>query len=408
LVDLDPALRPRLRPVEARAVKGEDGEVAVQVHDPTQHALGSFTLSPPAFFLLTQMDGQHTLTEIGAAFASQFGQPLPAEKLTSIISQLSQARLLEDEVFAEYYQRLVDDYRQAPTRTMRSGPHFEPDAQSELGYQLDQLLGGGQVHDCSGPARGLIVPHLDFPRGAPCYADGYRTLAEHCPAQRFIVLGTNHFGQALAVSATGKDYATPLGTLPNDRDFLNRIQTQLGCDLCEHELDHAREHSIELQVLMLQRLFADRDIRFVPFLCTSPCGPGSVQPTDNDGLNLKSFAAALRQCMQEDDMPTCIIAGADLSHVGRFFGDEQDLEQPWLEQVAEGDRKFLAHVLTGNAEALADHVTSTGNPTRFCSVGCIYTLLMALPESKPSLLRYHQAVVKDWENCVTCATLTFC
>jgi AmmeMemoRadiSam system protein B len=389
-------------------VQGDDGEVAIQVHDPTQHALGTFTLTPPAFFLLTQMDGDHTLTEIEAAFASQFGQTLPAEKLTNIIAQLSEARLLEDEVFDEYYQRLVDEYRQAPTRVMRGGQQFETGDQTQLGEQLDQMLNDGQAHDCPGPARGLIVPHLDFPRGAPCYADGYRTLAEHCPAQRFVILGTNHFGQAMTVSATGKDFATPLGTLPNDRDFLDRVQTQLSADLCEHELDHAREHSVELQVLLLQHLFADRDIRFVPFLCTTPCGPGGVQPTDGNGLNLKSFADALRQCLEQDDVPTCIIAGADLSHIGRFFGDDHDLEQPWLEQVAEGDRKFLAHVLTGNAEALASHVTSTGNPTRFCSVGCIYTLLTALPESKPSLLRYHQAVVKDWENCVTCATLTFC
>jgi hypothetical protein len=68
----------------------------------------------------------------------------------------------------------------------------------------------------------------------------------------------------------------------------------------------------------------------------------------------------------------------------------------------------LAKALNDGADGLLAHVNETANPTRVCSVGSLYALLVALPEATPNLLRYHQTVVQDWQNCVTCAAVTFC
>lgn len=404
----NPFARPRLRPVEARPLRTDDGQITIHVHDPAQHAAGTLSVSPGAYFLMTHMDGEHTLEQIEAVFAAQFGHPLGADQLSKVVEQLSRARFLDDHVFADYYRGLVDDYRRSPTRRMGDGPVFGETGAADLAQRLEEMLAGGTVHHSARPLTGLIVPHLDFARGAPCYADGYRTLAAHNVARRFVVLGTNHFGQASAVTSTEKDFTTPLGTLPNDRDFLERLQSRLGTDLRHHEVDHAREHSIELQVLVLQQVFGGNGVCFVPFLCPSPCGPTGTLPYDGQGVDLRTFAETLRQCLDEDGTPTCLIAGADLSHVGRFFGDDRDLGQAFLEQVAREDRKFLAAVLTGDAEGMVTRTTECGNPTRLCSVGCIHALLVALPEATAELLRYHQAVVSDWQNCVTCAAVSFC
>ena len=54
------------------------------------------------------------------------------------------------------------------------------------------------------------------------------------------------------------------------------------------------------------------------------------------------------------------------------------------------------------------HMAETGNPTRVCSVGCIYALMTALgPESRVERLSYHQAVTMEIDNAVTCAAYAF-
>ncbi|GAG01121.1 unnamed protein product, partial [marine sediment metagenome] len=155
-------------------------------------------------------------------------------------------------------------------------------------------------------------------------------------------------------------------------------------------------------------LFGHQEITFVPFLCPSPCGPTGVRPFDGQGVDLRTFAETLRQCLDEDNTPTCLIAAADLSHVGQFFGDQRQLDQAFLQEVAATDRKMLSAVLSGDAEELVEQITKADNPTRVCSVGCIYVLLTALPEATGKLLRYHQAVLSEAHNCVTSAAVTFC
>src|SRR4029079_11601775 len=114
---------------------------------------------------------------------------------------------------------------------------------------------------------GLIAPHLDYPRGTPCYADAYGVLATMPPPKRVVILGTNHFGRASSSVATRKDFQTPLGTTRTDREFIAALEQSCGSDLCEHEFDHLREHSVELQVLVLQHLFGANSFTIVPVLC---------------------------------------------------------------------------------------------------------------------------------------------
>src|SRR5439155_17543161 len=103
--------------------------------------------------------------------------------------------------------------------------------------------------------RALVAPHLDFPRGRPCYGAGYaqlrRALAGGEPPRRVVILGTNHFGRSGSVVATEKDFQTPWGVLPNDRPFLQELQAACGGNLMPYALDHLREHSIELQAVWL-------------------------------------------------------------------------------------------------------------------------------------------------------------
>ncbi len=396
---------PRLRPVEVFPVD-QDGQHLLVVNDPSRLASGSMAISGPALFILSLLDGRHSLDDISRGFAEQFGRPLPAAELAKMIEQLDSAHYLDSESFAEHFQSLVDAYRSAPARISDgdrgSGDGLVPTIARML-LECRACVTGSNGRRLAG----LIAPHLDFGRGTPCYADAYGVLATIPPAKRFVLLGTNHFGRGTSVVATGKDFQTPLGTTRTDRAFLSSLQERLSADLCEHEFDHQQEHSVELQVLILQHLFGAGQFEIVPILCPDPCGPTGTAPRDGQGVDLRLFAETLGQLARDDATPTVIIAGADLSHVGSRFGDQQDLDADFLHRIERSDHEALGNVVAGSGEAFVETLTRRQNNTRVCSAGCIYALMTALPGSQAELLRYHQAVDPSSGTCVTCSAVAF-
>jgi AmmeMemoRadiSam system protein B len=424
---------PKLRPVEAFPVE-HGGERLIVVHDPSGLAQGPITVSPAAMFVLLMLDGQKGPRAVQQAFAEQFGQPIPPEQLEGLVGQLDTAGYLESDAFARHYRSLVDGYRAAPARLCRDlsaygidvfdegrargetageqavPDHGDRDVADILKADLARMLSRCEVSLIGKRTRrlaGLIAPHLDYGRGTPCYADAYAVLATAEPVRRVVILGTNHYGRATSVAATRKDFQTPLGTTRTDRAFLEALEARCGVDLCEHEFDHAREHSVELQVLILQFLLGAGNFEIVPALCHDPCGPTGTAPYDGKGADLRVFGEALGDLIRSDPTPTLIIAGADLSHVGRRFGDDRELEPAFLSDVERKDREALQEIIAGRQEDFVRKLAGRENATRVCSAGCIFALRTALNGAAGELLRYHQAVDRPGGTCVTCCAAAF-
>ena len=398
---LRPDLCPKLRPVEAHPAP-DAGPGMILLHDPSGLSPVALTVSEAVVFILAHFDGRHTLAQIGEVFARKFGQPIPRTQIETIVGHLRDAYLLDDENFAAYYQQQVDAYRAAPARTMRSAPELGIDR--DIGKMFDELMSTVALSDGNAAIAGLIAPHLDYPRGAPCYAAAYAHLRNRPVPERVVVLGTNHFGRSTSIVATGKDFATPLGTTATDVAFIEQLEAHVG-PLRGFEYDHQREHSVELQVLWCQHLFGADRFRIVPLLCPDPCGPTGTLPYDGEGVDLREFAAALSECMRLDGHDTLLIAGADLSHVGANFGDDRRLDDTFLPEVRERDTIALAALERHGAEAFLNCVAADENPTRVCSAGCIFTLLSALPGAKARVLKYYQAVHEESQTGVTCAAV---
>lgn len=399
------ALKPRLRPVEVQP-HPDDAQNMVLLQDPSALADAALSMSLSALRVLSLMDGEHTFDQIREEFLEQTGQTLPSGTLGNLLEALEESHFLEGAAFDQFYGDLVRNYRDAPTRPMNPIQGLGLDG-DDLHQGLDRMFSWQTNGQSRRPIAGLIAPHLDYPRGQPCYQEAYATLAGQTQIERFVILGTNHFGRSTSVVATAKDFETALGISAVDLPFLEQIEQRCGQSIRKYEFDHRREHSLELQVLLLQHLFNSDSFKIVPVICPSPCGPTGTAPIDGDGVDLKDFAEALGHLVQEDDTPTCIIAGADLSHVGRFFGDTAELSDEFLSDVRERDQAALAHVQTNEPETFRRSVAAGDNPTRICSAGCIYALMTALPEIKPRLLKYHQAVNHEAQCAVTCAAAVF-
>ena len=399
----DPDHRPRLRPVEAFPVD-VDGHQQIGVRDSSGLSPVVLSMSQPALLLLSLLDGSRTITEVRADFQRAVGQVVSDGIVVDLVDKLDEAHLLEGPGFEAYYQTMQQEYRAQPSRPM---PHAEAlGITDDHGSLFRELLAQMPTRALSGPVQGLIAPHLDYPRGEPAYVAAYATLRDRPRPQRVIILGTNHAGRGSSVVATDRPFATPLGVTPVDVDFLERLEAQCG-DLRRYDLDHAREHSIELQVGWLQHLFGADAFEMVPLLCPDPCGPTGTAPWNGEGVDLATFGRELAGLLADDPRDTLVVAGADLSHVGPEFGDEEPLSDEWLAEVRQRDQQALEAVVAGDARGFLDRVAAGQNPTRVCSAGCIYVLMAALPEGNGTLLHYHQAVDEARLCGVTCAAVAF-
>jgi hypothetical protein len=391
--------KPVLRPLEAFPIE-QDGQQWIGLHDSTGFSPAQVALSPVAFFVISHFDGQHSIADVQAAFIKRFGQVVSLAQVSQLIRQLDEALLLESPRFAEVYGARVKAFLDNPVRPLREGslppaPQLEP-----LLRGMTQPLRTGGTGKGAASLAGLVAPHLDYPRGLPCYTTAYGTLASHLgngqAPELIVILGTNHYGMKFGPVATDRDFETPFGRVASDRDAIRQLSGVYGDDLLAGQYDHLHEHSVELQVTVLARLLGAGRFRMAGFLLPDACEPTCQ-------ANLEKLASGLAKLAAERDGSMLIVAGADLSHIGSHFGDERPIEPTWLEDVAASDRAALAHLQSAQPEGFVEHLRGTNNATRVCSSGSLYVLRRALPRAVWQDLGYHQASDPESGTCVTCA-----
>ncbi|MBK9127135.1 MAG: AmmeMemoRadiSam system protein B [Phycisphaerales bacterium] len=397
----DAEFLPALRHVDIVPLQDAGDEPRFALVDRSGFSPHTLALSPAGYFILAHLDGRHSVERIQDVFLRELGVRIEAEPIRELVEALDANLMLETPRFEAAYAERLAAYRAAGVRDNRAR---YPDGGALRG-QLRTLLESGSADGLT-DVSGLVAPHLDYERGGPAYADAYATLARTPWADRFVILGTNHFGRGQGTVATTADFETPLGRVETDADFIAGLESDLGASLRAFELDHVGEHSIELQVHMLQVLAGGRPMRIVPLLCPYPCGPTGTVPPDGHGPDLRHVAEALaRRIAADGSRRTVLIAGADLSHVGKHFGDAHPRTPESLRAIEHADRLLLELVARSELERFLDVIRGASNATRVCSAGCLFALRHALRGRPARLLRYHQATNHEADMHVTCAAL---
>ncbi len=391
-------MKPTLRPLEAVPLE-QDGQQWIALHDPSGLSPPQVAVSPVAFFIITHFDGQHSLADIQAAFIKRFGQVVATTQIAQLVRQLDEALLLDSPRFAALYQERVKDFLDCPVRPLHEGSLPPPAQLEQLLRKMTKPLGAEGPAPSRARLAGLIAPHLDYPRGLPCYTTAYGTLASQATngsaPQLVVVLGTNHYGMKIAPVATDRDFATPFGNVAADKDAIRRLSDVYGADLLADQYDHLREHSVELQVTVLARLLGAERFHVAAFLLPDACEPTCQ-------ANLDRLAEGLAGLAAERDGSMLIVAGADLSHVGSHFGDDRPIEAAWLADVAAADRAALVHLQSAEPQGFVEQLRRTSNATRVCSSGSLYVIRRALSDAAWQDLGYHQASDPEAGTCVTC------
>ena len=412
----DPLVYPKLRwPIDLRLDKVGD-RVGVIVSCPLGITPRPIFVIAAAAPVLSCFDGKHSITEIAGKFAAH---GLTSELVGKLAAVLEQNYFLESPRFTEAHEKTRLDFARAKLRRPALAGNSYSAAPGELAAQIDGYLstkpaaGGSPVQTTEkGRIVGLIAPHIDYHRGSASYGITYNRLRQESH-DLYVIIGIAHQYSKYLFHLTAKDFGTPLGVAPCDFEFVSKLAGSYGTDRSfADEILHMREHSIELQIPFLQCV--NPKARIAPILM------GSLHHMLEEGRSpaefdeYQDFVVNLAACISErasSGQKVCLIAAADMAHVGRAFGDACPLDQARLQKVAERDGVYLNQIKSGRKSDVLAHIAEDRDARRLCGFPAVYTLMDVLDRTAANysveVIDYRQAVDYGTDCAVSFAGIGF-
>lgn len=405
--------RPKLRNIDAFPAE-VSGQQVVCLRDPLNLSGKTLFVPIPAFFLISLLDGRHSIQDIQAEFMRRFGELLYRERIEALVARLDEHFLLESARFREMDRRIREDFEKSSVRPMAlAGESYEADPrrlEEEIRGFFRTPGGPGDPAE-NGPRAGLagvVAPHIDFRRGGTCYAFAHKAVLEAPEADRFLILGTAHGPTRMPFALTRKDFETPWGTVETDREFLSEFERECPLNFYEDEFAHKTEHSIELQLVFLRALRpAGRPFRVVPVLCGSFHEAVARDSSPLDLPGVREFLEAARKVRSRQGRGLCVIASADLAHVGTRFGDPEPPTPAALQILKDADQRMLEPVRRRDPEGFFSFLRREQDRRKICGSSAIYTLLSLIESEDGELLKYDQSVEPNGQSVVTFASVAF-
>lgn len=218
-------------------------------------------------------------------------------------------------------------------------PSRESDCRSEIDQYTQPLAENAAPHGA--PVAG-IAPHAGWVFSGATAGKVFRAIKNRSNPEIFIMLGAAHRAfTRTPVLYPGGAWNTPLGAVSVDEDAAAALaDLATAPPLLDPDL-HDGEHSIEVLVPFVKRLFPDA--RIVPVLV--PPGPDAISFGDATGRFIKASGGR-----------AVAVASTDLTHYGRQYGfapkGEGEEAHRWAKQV--NDMRFIDAALAFDADAMLD------------------------------------------------------
>ena len=196
---------------------------------------------------------------------------------------------------------------------------FYPDSPDKLTRELDELI-PASPEPIQGTLRGLISPHAGYAYSGSTAGRAYGLLRGKT-FDAIIVVGPSHREYFYGVSLfPGEAFKTPLGEVPVHKEIRSALINQ-NEHIFMSEAGHKDEHSVEVQLPFLQRVF--QSMKFVPI----------VMGDQNRGL-CQVLAEQLAQVSK--DFNVLLVASSDLSHYHEYR-TAMALDQKVVDRLREFD-----------------------------------------------------------------------
>ena len=383
--------KPKLRRVEPRRIQYQ-GQPFIQLHDPLGIADRNILLPEGVAPLLALADGTRDAAGLQASLLLHTGVHVSQEQIQELIDGLDEACLLDNDTYESAVAAAMASYREADSRPPSHAGAVYPDNRSRLAAALSDYEGRApDVEPLPASTRitGVVSPHIDYERGWQTYAQLWGRIAGTLDdVELAIILGTDHKGGPGALTLTRQSYASPLGTMPTDREVVDGLAGVIGeSEAFGEEIHHLSEHSIELAAVWFQRSIG-RAVPTVPILC------GSLHEVAAGGSEVEGYGRLddaigyLEGVIRE--RRTLVIAAGDLAHVGPAFGDPSPVSGPGRASLAAADARTIAAIDAGDAQGFLDISRAERDARRICGISPIYFALRLLRGSKGESLGYAQ------------------
>ena len=202
-------------------------------------------------------------------------------------------------------------------RTPAVSGTFYPDDENELRSLIDDCfmhpIGPGKMPPTNSEQKiyGVICPHAGFVYSGPVACHSFYSISSSA-SKLAIITGPNHYGigQSIA-SMIDVSWKTPLGLVEVDSE--SALELRDGLDILELDsFSHSKEHSIEVQVPMLQETFS-HEMKILP-----------VSLINQEQKTATKVGSAIAKIAQKKD--ALLIGSSDFTHYEENeFAHRQDL-----------------------------------------------------------------------------------
>jgi len=252
-------------------------------------------------------------------------------------------------------------------RTPAVAGMFYPSEKNELETSIDGCFlhkygpGKKPPSDTKEQIYGIICPHAGYMYSGPVAANSYYLISSHLP-ELVIILGPNHWGIGCNVAAMKEGiWQTPLGQVEVDSEAVKELAKI--CDIVELDsFSHTKDHSLEVQVPMLQKIYPR--FKILPIIL--------IDQSYRMAMQLGSAIAKIAKSKK-----TMIVGSSDFTHYEpNDFAHKQD--ESLIEPILKLDLKKFYDVLEQKRVSA-------------CGYGAMATTMEACKElgaTKGKLLRY--------------------
>ena len=253
-------------------------------------------------------------------------------------------------------------------RTPAVSGTFYPENEKKLKNLIHEcfmhLIGPGKTSptDSDEKIYGVICPHAGFVYSGPVACHSFYSLSASS-SKLAIIVGPNHYGIGQNVaSMIDVSWKTPLGLVEVDSDSVLKLREHL--DILEIDsFSHSKEHSIEVQIPMLQEVFSDK-MKILP-----------ISLINQEQKTATLVGSAIAKIAQEKD--ALLIGSSDFTHYeenGFAHNQDQALIDPILKLDVDEFYKILYE----------RKVTACG----FGAIASIMTACKELGATQGKLLKY--------------------
>ncbi|KAJ7598078.1 hypothetical protein C8J56DRAFT_919136 [Mycena floridula] len=153
--------------------------------------------------------------------------------------------------------------------------------------------------------KAVIAPHAGYAYSGPTAAWAYKAI-DPTGIKRVFILGPSHhlYLDGCALSSCS-EYETPIGNLPLDRAIIDSLKATNKFSTLSIDADQA-EHSLEMHLPYVRKIFQGYDIAIVPILV------GSISKETES-----AFGAVLAPYLASED--TLFVVSSDFCHWGTRF-----------------------------------------------------------------------------------------